>query len=189
MTAALSAPASGPYTAGYLALRLPAGTWVRHEDDETFRMWSAQPCTCTICMSATLLGAPASHYELRTPDGNAAPLVHVRYTSVIPHLRPDELFQTYATPLTQPQTAAHLRKMLRRAFPGVRFSVRRRRGWRLSVSWSGGPSDIEVATVTAPLLADYTTPERRRARPVTVTRFGRTAYGTPLVDVISLNRR
>jgi hypothetical protein len=189
MTATLTAPACSPIAAGYLALRLPAGSWVRHEDDETRSIWVAQPCSCTICMSATLLGAPATHYELRAADADDAVLVHVRYTSVVPHLHPDELFQTYASSLTKPQTAAHLRKMLRRSFPGVRFSVRRRHGLRLSVSWSGGPSRVEVATVTAPLLADYTTPGRRRAQPVTVTRFGRTTHGTPLVDAISLTRR
>ncbi|WP_164837445.1 LPD29 domain-containing protein [Streptomyces sp. B29(2018)] len=68
--------------------------------------------------------------------------------------------------MTLPRTAAHLRRLLRQSFPGVRFSARRKRGWRLAVSWSGGPSRIEVATVAAPLLADYTSPERRRARPV-----------------------
>ncbi|MFD4526595.1 LPD29 domain-containing protein [Streptomyces sp. NPDC058470] len=189
MTATMTATAYGPHAAGYLALRLPAGTWVRHEDDETRRIWIAQPCTCTLCMSATLLGVPATHYELRTRGGDVAPLVHVRYTSVVPHLHPDELFQTYPTVLPLPHSAVCLRKLLRAHFPGVRFSVRTRRGWRLSVSWSGGPSDTEVATVAAPLLADYSTPGRRRARPVTVTRFGRTTYGTPLVDAITLTRR
>lgn len=189
MTATTTSPASDPHTASYLTLRLPSGTWVRHADDEARRTWITLPCACSLCMSATLLGAPASHYELRTYDGVEAPLVHVRYTSVVPHLQPDELFQTYATPLTLPQTATHLRRLLRHSFPGVRFSVRRKRGWRLTVSWSGGPSRVEVATVAAPLLADYTTPERRRARPVTVTRFGRTAYGTPLVDTVTLCRR
>ncbi|MCX4826653.1 hypothetical protein OG883_44235 [Streptomyces sp. NBC_01142] len=189
MTATRNAPATGTHTAGYLALRLPAGTWVRHEDDKARRIWIAQPCACAICVSATLLGAPATHYELRTSDGYEATLVHVRHTSVVPHLHPDELFQVYASPLTRPQTATHLRKTLRQAFPGVRFSVRRGRGWTFSVRWSGGPSDVEVASVTAPLLADYATPGRRRARPVTVTRFGRATYGTPLVDAITLNRR
>ncbi|MET9779202.1 LPD29 domain-containing protein [Streptomyces sp. NPDC006367] len=188
MTATTS-PAPDPHTADYLALRLPSGTWTRHVDDETWRIWITLPCACPLCMSATLLGAPASHYELRTSDGTEAPLVHVRYTSVVPVLRPDELFQTYAPALTLPQTATHLRRMLRRSFPGVRFSVRRKHGRMLTVSWSGDPSEVEVATVAAPLLADYTAPERRRARPVTVTRFGRTTHGTPLVDAIALRRR
>ncbi|MBQ0889990.1 hypothetical protein KBZ94_34560 [Streptomyces sp. RM72] len=189
MTATTTSPASNPHTAGYLALRLPSGTWVRHVDDEARRTWITLPCVCSLCMSATLLGAPASHYELRTYDEAEAPLIHVCHTSVVPQLRPDELFQTYAPPLTLPQTAAHLRRMLRQSFPGVRFSVRRKHGWRLTVSWSGGPSQVEVATVAAPLLADYTAPERRRAQPVTVTRFGRTTHGTPLVDAIALRRR
>ncbi|MEW1760322.1 LPD29 domain-containing protein [Streptomyces cyaneofuscatus] len=189
MTATTTVTTPGPEAAGYLALRLPAGTWVRHEDDETRRIWIAQPCTCRLCMSATLLGAPASHYELRTYDDAEAPLVHVRHTAVVPHLHPDELFQTYPPVLTAPHTAAYLRKLLRASFPGVRFSVRPRRGWRLAVRWSGGPSDTEVATVAAPLLADYSTPGRRRARPVTVRRFGRTTFGTPLVDAITLTRR
>ncbi|TLQ39200.1 LPD29 domain-containing protein [Streptomyces marianii] len=188
MTAS-TAPAPGSAPAGYLALRLPDGSWVRHEDDESRRVWIAHSCACTLCMSATLLGAPASHYELRTPDGASASLTHVRYTSVIPHLHPDELLQPYTPPLTHSQTAAHLRKMLRHAFPGIRFSVRRRSGWKLSVSWSGGPSATEVATVAAPLLADYTTPGRRRARPITVkTWFGRPFHGTPVVDAITLKR-
>ncbi|GGU38793.1 LPD29 domain-containing protein [Streptomyces violascens] len=189
MTATMTATACGPQEAGYLALRLPAGTWVRHEGDETRRIWIAQPCACTLCMSATLLGAPGTHYELRVHEGDMAPLVHVRHTSVVPHLHPEELFQTYPPVLPLPRTAAHLRRLLRARFPGVRFSVRTRRGWRLSVSWSGGPLDTEVATVAAPLLADYTTPERRRARAITVTRFGRASYGTPLVDAINLTRR
>ncbi|KFG71507.1 LPD29 domain-containing protein [Streptomyces mutabilis] len=104
-------------------------------------------------------------------------------------LRSDELFPTYAPALTAPQTATHLRRMLWRSFPGVRFSVSRKHGRMLTVSWSGGPCEVEEATVAAPLLADYTTPERRRAQPVTVTRFGRTTHGTPLVDAIALRRR
>ncbi|WP_331746231.1 hypothetical protein OG923_32925 (plasmid) [Streptomyces halstedii] len=170
MTATTTSPASRPFTADYLALRLPSGTWVRHVDDEAWRNWIAAPCACSPCASATLLGIPASHYELRTSDGVEAPITHVRYTSVVPRLQPDELFQTYATPLTLPLTAVHLRRLLRQSFPGVRFAVRRKRGWRLAVSWSGGPSRMEVATVT-------------------VTRFGRTTHGTPLVDTIALRRR
>ncbi|MEO3976738.1 LPD29 domain-containing protein [Streptomyces sp. CAU 1734] len=183
--------AEGPHAADYLALRLPAGTWVSHEDDDDVirRVWIAQPCACTICVSATLVGAPSTHYELHRAGDRNTTLAHVRYTSVVPHLHPDELFQTWASPLTQPQIASHLRKMLREAFPAVRFSVRRQRSLKLSVRWSGGPSTVEVATVAAPLLADYTTPERRRARPVTVTRFGRVTHGTPLVRAIALNRR
>ncbi|MFG2211923.1 LPD29 domain-containing protein [Streptomyces sp. NPDC048638] len=189
MTATTTGTASGPQAAGYLALRVPAGTWVWHKDDEMRRIWVAQPCACTLCVSATLLGAPGTHYELRTGDDDMAPMVHVRHTSVVPHLHPDELFRTYPPVLPAPRTAAHLRRLLRAHFPGVRFSVRARRGWRLTVSWRGGPSDTEVATVAAPLLADYATPGRRRARPVTVTRFGRATHGTPLVNAVTLAHR
>lgn len=48
-------------------------------------------------------------------------------------------------------TAAHLRKTLRAAFPGTRFSVRMDRGtaygW-LTVTWTDGPTDEAVSAIT-----------------------------------------
>ncbi|MCX4784135.1 MULTISPECIES: LPD29 domain-containing protein [unclassified Streptomyces] len=187
-----TARATSPHAAGYLALRLPAGTWVRYTGDAASRrLWRVQPCTCLACMSATMHGAPASHYELHALDGGALPLVHIEYTAVIPMPVPNEIYDRH-TWLPPKVTATHLRRELRRAFPGVRFSVRRGRGVKshdLTVRWSGGPGKAEVGVIVAPLLADYTNPTRRRARPVTVTRFGFTEQGTPVVDAIHLNRR
>ena len=54
------------------------------------------------------------------------------------------------------ETAAALRKALREAFPGARFSVRMASGtaygW-LSVSWTDGPTVEQVDAVAAPFAA------------------------------------
>ena len=54
------------------------------------------------------------------------------------------------------ETAAALRKALREAFPGARFSVRMASGtaygW-LSVSWTDGPTVEQVDAVAAPSTA------------------------------------
>lgn len=187
-----SAPAVSNHSAAYLALRLPSGTLVRRAGEAVSSgVWTVQGCTCLECMQAMMLGASGSHYELHACGGASGPLVHVAHTAVVPILDPDEIFE-HCTVISPRATATHLRRLLRRAFPGVRFSVRRGRGrdrFRLSVKWRGGPSQDEVGAVAAPLLADYATPGRRRPRPISVRRFGRTETGTPLVDEVRLDRR
>ncbi|MFF9785636.1 LPD29 domain-containing protein [Streptomyces nigrescens] len=181
-----------PLSAGYMTLRLPAGTRVRYAGDAVgIRTWAVQPCTCPKCMSAIVHGAPASHYELHPLDGDATPIIHVLHTAAIPLPRPNEIYdyRVWATPKA---TAAHLRHELRRAFPGVPFKVRRGRGVKrrqLTVRWRGGPDATEVGAVAAPLLADYTNPDRRLPRMITVTRGGIPHFETPTADAIHLNRR
>ncbi|WP_432139945.1 LPD29 domain-containing protein [Streptomyces sp. bgisy154] len=187
-----TAPILSKYSAAYMALRLPSGTQVRRAGEAVSRgLWTVQDCTCPACMQATMLGAPASHYELHALGRTVVPLMHVSHTAVVPVLEVDEIFE-HCTAITMPLTATHLRRLLRHAFPGVRFSVRQGKGpdrFRLSVHWAGGPAREAVAAVAAPLLADYATPGRRRPRPISVRRFGRTHTGTPMVDEIRLNRR
>ncbi|MEU0374944.1 LPD29 domain-containing protein [Streptomyces sp. NPDC006283] len=93
--------------------------------------------------------------------------------------------------MTPKIVAVHLRKQLRKAFPGVKFSVRTGRDKRLgelSVTWNGGPRRTAVSAVTAPLLATYGASEERRPARISVTCAGRDYHGIPSVAAITLNR-
>ncbi|TLQ39179.1 LPD29 domain-containing protein [Streptomyces marianii] len=178
--------------ASYLALRLPAGTEVTYQGTiaEAHGRWLVSPCNCRHCTASAFLGRPARRYELLTLDGKPSPYLHIRYTSVTPVVSDSE--RNYAACYLTPKiVAVHLRKQLRRAFPGVKFSVRTGRGkkmWELSVTWTGGPGRTAVSAVTAPLLATYGRSEERRPARISVTHAGRDYHGIPSVAAITLNR-
>ncbi|MEU5900434.1 LPD29 domain-containing protein [Streptomyces venezuelae] len=177
--------------ASYLALRLPAGTKVTYTGTlkEAHGQWLVSPCNCRRCTTATLFGSPARRYELLALDGTPSHYVHVRHTSVIPVVGDKE--RDYALIGVPPKAVAvHLRKQLRRAFPGVTFSVRTGRGKQageLSVTWSGGPGRTAVGTVTAPLLANYGRSDERYPARIHITTAGRTYSGTPRINAITLH--
>ncbi|MFE1190214.1 LPD29 domain-containing protein [[Kitasatospora] papulosa] len=180
-------------TPSYLALRLPAGTKVTYRGtlDEAHGQWLVSPCNCRHCAASTFSGRPARRYELLTLDGKPSPYIHVRHTSVTPAVGSEEAQYAVMSSLQPTIVAVHLRKQLRRAFPGVKFSVRTGRGKKmreLSVSWTGGPGRTAVSAVTAPLLATYGPSEERRPAPVSVTYAGREYHGMPLIAAIALDR-
>jgi hypothetical protein len=188
-----SATARRSLAAAYLALRLAPGATVRYIGTATrvHGLATVQPCSCGICAADVLLGIPATRYELRTTDGRPTGVSHVRHTSVIPVPTEDERMHA-AMGLTTKATAVYLRQLLRRSFPGVKFSVRCGRGrgmerYEITVTWSGGPNRTAVATVTAPLLAHYGDVERCRPAWVSVTVDGRRHYGEPGAHAIHLN--
>ncbi|MFD7556471.1 LPD29 domain-containing protein [Streptomyces sp. NPDC059835] len=178
--------------AAYLALRLPAGTKVTYKGTigEGHGQWLVSPCNCRYCAASAVLGRPARRYELLTLDGKPSEYVHVRYTSVLPVVGLEEL--EYAAEVLAPKTvAAYLRIQLRRAFPGVTFSVRTGRGKKareLSVTWTGGPRRTAVSAVSAPLLATYGRSEERSPARIAVTVAGRVHCGMPAVAAVTLNR-
>ncbi|MFJ4700490.1 LPD29 domain-containing protein [Streptomyces sp. NPDC088768] len=95
--------------------------------------------------------------------------------------------------LSTKATAVYLRQSLRRTFPGIKFSVRcgpvrAKERYEITVTWSGGPTRTAVATVTAPLLARYGSPEECRPAWASVTLDGRRHYGQPGALAIHLNR-
>lgn len=60
--------------------------------------------------------------------------------------------------LSAPDTAKLLRKVLKREFPGVKFSLRGSRGTGYgyySLSWTGGPSEKDVDAVVGPFEGSY----------------------------------
>ncbi|MFJ1742439.1 LPD29 domain-containing protein [Streptomyces microflavus] len=179
--------------AAYLALRLPAGTQVTYHGTSaaSHGIWTVQPCACRLCTAATLLGRPARRYELYTADGKRrGPLVHVRHTSVTPTMSEDEMGEAVWAILPTKYAAAHLRRVLHDAFPGVKFSVRTGRGrdcWRISVSWTGGPGRTQVSAVAAPLRARFGPGGQRRASAIRVNVAGRPRSGVPLIEEISLH--
>ncbi|MBQ0889999.1 hypothetical protein KBZ94_34605 [Streptomyces sp. RM72] len=193
-----SATARRRLATAYLALRLTPGAKVRYVGTATRAHGPAtvQPCACGICAADVLLGIPATRYELRTTEGLPTGVSHVRHTSVIPE--PTEEERNYAAMrLSTKATAVYLRQLLRRTFPGVKFSVRcgPKRAkerylerYEITVTWSGGPNRTAVATVTAPLLASYGSPEECRPAWVSVTVEGRRHYGEPSALAIHLNR-
>ncbi len=176
--------------AAYLALRLTPGAPVRYHGSipQAHGAYTAHPCPCPDCTRQVLTGAPATHYELRTPAGKPGPS-HVRHTSVTPLPGEDELNEA-ATLLPTTVTARHLRTLLRRTFPGVLFFVRATENTPgdITVRWTGGPTTTAVRTVTAPLLATWGTPDRCRPAPITVTVNGRTTSGLPSIAALHLHR-
>ncbi|WP_328973615.1 LPD29 domain-containing protein [Streptomyces sp. NBC_00239] len=185
-------------SAAYLALRLTPGAAVRYIGTATrfHGRATVQPCSCGICAADVVRGIPATRYELRTTDGQPTGVSHVRHTSVVPEPTEDERMNA-AIGLSTKATAVYLRQLLRAAFPGVKFSVRcgpKRAKERylerfeITVTWSGGPSRTAVATVAAPLLAQYGNPEECRPAWVSVTVDGRRHYGEPSALAIHLNR-
>ncbi|MER0477118.1 LPD29 domain-containing protein [Streptomyces sp. Edi2] len=184
-------------SAAYLALRLTPGAAVRYIGTATRLHGRAtvQPCSCRVCAADVVRGIPATRYELRTTDGKPTGVSHVRHTSVVPEPTEDERMNA-AMHLSTKATAVYLRQLLRAAFPGVKFSVRcgpKRAKERylerfeITVTWSGGPSRTAVATVAAPLLAQYGNPEECRPAWVSVTVDGRRHYGEPSALAIHLN--
>ncbi|MFJ8676841.1 LPD29 domain-containing protein [Streptomyces sp. NPDC093589] len=178
----------------YLALRLPAGTRVTYHgtDVVSHGEWTVQPCACRSCTAYTLSGRAAKRYELYTLDGKRGPLVHVRHTSVTPVVSTDEMGEALWATLPTKYAAAHLRKELRRIFPGVKFSVRTGQGkdrWQIFVGWTGGPSRTRVSAVAAPLLAQFGPGDRRRPRHISVTVAGRVHSGMPMVEAIKLDHK
>ncbi len=181
----------------YRALRLPPGTVIDYRGSVTdaHGTWTVQPCACAGCAAGVLLGRSATRYQLRGTDGRTPGPGHVRHTSVVPVMSEEE--RNYAgSHISTRVTAIHLRRVLRAAFPGVKFSVRCGRRdakgltpYEITVTWSGGPTRTAVATVTSPLLATYGTAEERRARRISVTTGGRTHNGSPSVYAIHLRRR
>ncbi|MEW2434227.1 LPD29 domain-containing protein [Streptomyces caniferus] len=177
----------------YLALRLPAGTRVTYHgtDAAAHGEWTLQPCACHPCTAAALLGHPARRYELYTADGKPGPLVHVRHTSVTPVVGEAELNEAVCAIPTK-YAAAQLRKDLRRAFPGVKFTVRTGQGkdrQKISVGWTGGPGRTRVSAVAAPLLAQFGPGDRRNPRHISVTVAGRVHSGMPMVEAVTLDRK
>ncbi|MFI8932393.1 LPD29 domain-containing protein [Streptomyces sp. NPDC053474] len=177
----------------YLALRLPAGTRVTYHGTQAalHGVWTVQPCACRRCAAATLLGQAARRYELYTVDGKPGPLVHVRHTSVTPVVGTAELGEAVCGALPTKYASAYLRKELRKAFPGVKFSVVTGRGkdrWTISVSWAGGPGRTQVGAIAAPLLAKFGPGDRRRPRHISVTVGGRVRTGMPRVSDVVLCR-
>lgn len=181
----------------YRALRLPPGTVVDYRGSvaSAHGTWTVQPCACNGCLAGVLLGRPATRYQLLDADRRTPGPGHVRHTSVVPVLSEEERNHAGCSVSTR-VTAIHLRRILRAAFPGVKFSVRCGRRdakgltpFLITVTWAGGPTRTAVATVTAPLLATYGTAEERRARRISVTTDGRTHNGTPSVYAIHLRRR
>ncbi|WP_217226072.1 LPD29 domain-containing protein [Streptomyces anulatus] len=180
----------------YRALRLPPGTIVDYRGSITTAhgTWTVRPCACNGCLAGVLVGRPATRYQLVDADGRTPGPRHVRHTSVVPVVSDEE--RNYAGEFVPTRvTAVHLRRSLRAAFPGVKFSVRCGRRdakdltpFEITVSWTGGPTRTAVATVTAPLLATFGTAEERRARRISVTTGGRTHSGTPNVAAIHLRR-
>jgi hypothetical protein len=186
-------PVSGPLLEAYTELRLPDGTAVERLADglDGAVGWTVHPCACSVCLAATWAGQPASRYELRAigEDGPSKTMVHVQYAAVVPLPGCDEILEARPVLATATATAAHLRRQLRQAFPGVRFRVRLGRGAqraRFTVRWKGGPSRTEVGVVAAPLLADYTE-GRRRPAAITVSRFGAERQGVPVVTALNLH--
>ncbi|MFE1190191.1 LPD29 domain-containing protein [[Kitasatospora] papulosa] len=180
----------------YRALRLPPGTVVDYRGSVTTAhgTWTVQPCACNGCLAGVLLERPATRYQLHSADGDARGPRHVRHTSVVPVMSDEERDYAGGSVSTR-VTAIHLRRVLRAAFPGVKFSVRCGRRdakgmtpHEITVTWTGGPTRTAVATVTAPLLATFGTAEERRARPISVTTGSRTHNGTPSVYAIHLRR-
>lgn len=193
-----SATARRRLAAAYLALRLTPGAKVRYVGTATRAHGPAtvQPCSCGNCAADVLLGIPATRYELRTTDGRPTGVSHVRHTSVVPDPTEEER-EHAAIRLSTKATAVYLRQLLRRTFPDVKFSVRcgpKRAKERylerfeITVTWSGGPTRTAVATVTAPLLANYGSREECRPAWVSVTVDGHRHYGEPDVLAIHLNR-
>ncbi|MER0477064.1 LPD29 domain-containing protein [Streptomyces sp. Edi2] len=180
------------HTPEYRALRLTPGARVTYHGsvDAAHGEWTVHPCSCRWCTRDVRRGIPAPRYELRTLEGRTTGPYHVRHTSVTPVIGEEELNQADMRVSTK-ATAAYLRRQLRAAFPGVKFSVRcgqdRKRG-DITVTWGGGPSKTAVHTITAPLLARYDTPDRVRPRAITVTTGGRTYSGTPNAAAIHLGR-
>lgn len=176
----------------YRALRLAPGSRVDYHGSvaSIHGVCTVQPCACSACFAKVLLGLPASRYQLRTLDGGHVIARHVRHTSVTPLPSPTELNEAVIGVPTK-AVAVYLRAQLRRAFPGVTFSVRTGRGKnhrRITVSWTAGPRRTAVSTVTAPLLASFDTPQRFRAQRISVRVGGRTLHGTPMVADIQFNR-
>ncbi|MFH0246413.1 LPD29 domain-containing protein [Streptomyces sp. HK10] len=182
---------AGIADAAYLALRLPPGTRVTYHgtDAASHGEWTVQPCACRLCTAATLLGRTARRYELYTLDGKPGPLVHVRHTSVTPVVGSAELNEAGIW-LPTKYAASHLRRELRRAFPGVKFSVRtgqRKHRHEITVSWSGGPGRTAVSAIAAPLLARYGNGDRRRPQWISITVGGRSYSGAPIVSAVHLD--
>lgn len=177
----------------YLELRLPPGTVVKYCGslaDEYDTLWTVQPCACRRCMRAVFDGRPATRYKLFSLNGEPLGPRHVRHTSVIPVLS-DEENQHAGCFLATKFVSAYLRQELRRAFPGVKFSVRTGQGakmWRISVRWADGPTETAVATVAAPLLATYGSSESRRPRDISVTVANVHRWGIPQVSAVDLDR-
>ena len=180
----------------YRALRLAPGTAVEYRGSlaDSHGFWIVQPCACKHCAAGVVMGRAATRYELVTLDGQPTGPQHVRHTSVVPRMTEEERGHAGCYVSTR-VTAVHLRRLLRSAFPGQKFSVRCGRRdakglapYEITVSWSGGPTRTAVATVTAPLLASYGNSAGRRARRISVSVGGRTHNGTPHVYAIHLNR-
>ncbi|MFJ4680571.1 LPD29 domain-containing protein [Kitasatospora sp. NPDC088783] len=184
----------------YMALRLVPGAMVDYRgslagDPETGSgPFTVQPCECRPCFARVLLGHRANRYDLYALDGRHA-ATHVRHTSVVPVPSEREL-DGAGVWIPTSKVALHLRRMLRAAFPGQKFSVRTGRRDRkglayaeITVVWEDGPSETAVATVAAPLLATYGTPDHCRPQWIAVRSEGRTYCGMPNLHAVHLDRR
>lgn len=87
--------------------------------------------------------------------------------------------------------AAHLRRELKTAFPGTKFTVRARHFTSIDVDWHDGPTVEQVRPHTAGLtLSMGVWGEIAASDPVTVTgNKGVTYTGRPSVEYLFLNRR
>ncbi|MEY9842492.1 LPD29 domain-containing protein [Streptacidiphilus sp. EB103A] len=180
----------------YLAMRLNPGTEVEYRGSQAqaHGAWKVRPCSCTGCTARVLLGFPANRYALIAADGTAGPH-HVRHTSVVPVLGEEERMEAGIW-LSTRDTALHLRRLLRTAFPATKFSVRCGRRdakglarYEITVTWTGGPTRTAVATLTAPLLATHGNSTHRRPAAVHVATGGHRHIGTPSAHAIHLDRR
>lgn len=87
--------------------------------------------------------------------------------------------------------AAHLRRELKAAFPGVKFQVRTRHSTTIDVDWSDGPTAEQVRPLTAGLtLSKGVWGEIVASEPISLTgNKGVTETGRPSVEFLFLNRR
>lgn len=88
--------------------------------------------------------------------------------------------------------SAELKRRLTAEFPGVKFSVRRRKGaLSLSVTWTDGPADADVNAIARPMMGStwngYDERYESTNNEVTVTIDGKRVTGRPLVNHINLH--
>lgn len=87
--------------------------------------------------------------------------------------------------------AAHLRRQLKAAFSGVKFSVRTSSSTWIDVTWTNGPDEDAVKKLTAPLRGsrwDSYTNKYIRAEQLAVETKDGTVTGEPLVEGIHVRR-
>ncbi|MDT0377270.1 LPD29 domain-containing protein [Streptomyces sp. DSM 42041] len=93
-------------------------------------------------------------------------------------------------PIPTKQVAAHLRALLKKAFPTTKFSVTCPKGtgaW-IDVRWTDGPHERDVRRITAPAQDANWDDAYDTSSTLTVTVDGHEVTGRPVLDGISHNR-